>query len=527
VTLLLSLGYALIGAFALCFFVWMHVAFWRAFYRVERAADEVHVVRCADGWPVALYRYRPAVGAARAAAPVLLCHGLGATAANLDLCPGASLARYLRGLGFEVWALELRGAGALTRPRPFGGRSWEIFFDDFVDQDAPAAIAHALAQSGASRVHWVGHSMGGLIGLAVAQGPLAEAVASVTALGAPARLRPAAPVRAALGLVWLVSWLPFLPTRWLGALAAPLYFDSALTVPFFNRAHRSARLIRRALANMVGDIPTSLLRQFARWAANGEVTAWGDERNFTQGLVQVRAPLLAIAGEDDLLAPPPTARAAVEQASAERRAWLNLGGDGEGASALAYGHGDLLVGARAILDVYPRVASWIAAAEGQEISAEDAQAVLQAERAAAAALLHSGRRARRAPSPSPPSPSPEHIPLPPPPRPGAAAAAADPLPVDDPALSDLEAAPLYGGAEVAAEAPVEVVVEAPEEDEEEALWEAPEVLLPLASARQAAEARAASSGARWRPRRLRRAAEEEEREDEVAEPVSAGGRRDE
>jgi pimeloyl-ACP methyl ester carboxylesterase len=351
VTLLLFFGYALVALFALCFLAWVHGAFWRAFYHVETSADEVHRVRCEDQWPISMYRYRGTPALARH--PVLLCHGLAANAAFMDLMPGASLARYLQGLGFEVWSLELRGCSQGSRPGGFTDRSWDIRLEDFIDLDATAALRHVLEQTGAQQVHWVGHSMGGIVGLGVAQGPEAGLLASITTLASPARIRPASPLRSVAPLGWALGWLPYLPTRFMACWVAPFYFDSPLTGSWFNRKHGSWRVIRRGLSNAVGDIPVSLLRQFARWTADGNIVA-SDGRDFTDGLAQIEVPLMAIAGDDDLVAPPSSVRLAVERAASERRAWLNLGGEGEGAQITAYGHGDLVIGANALRDVHPR-----------------------------------------------------------------------------------------------------------------------------------------------------------------------------
>lgn len=414
-TLLLLLGYGLVALFALASFVWMHGAFWRAFYQVESSADEVHRVRCQDQWPIALYRYRGRDPALRGH-PVLLCHGLAANAMFMDLMPGASLARYLQGLGFEVWSLELRGCTPGTRPGGFTDRSWDIRLEDFIDLDAPAALRHVLEQTGAAQVHWVGHSMGGIVGLGVAQGEQAGLLASLTTLASPARIRPASPLRSAAPLGWALAWLPYLPTRFAAAWVAPFYFDSPLTGSWFNRAHRSSAVIRRGLSNAVGDIPVSLLRQFARWTAQGNIVAT-DGRDFTEGLSRVELPLMAIAGDDDLVAPPSSVRLAVERASSQRRAWFNLGGEGEGAQITAYGHGDVVIGANALRDVYPRVAGWIASVAQVEIDPALADAVAEGERQARQRAARAPRRRAAAPAPR----EELHEPLPAPPRVGASA----------------------------------------------------------------------------------------------------------
>ena len=73
-------GLAFIGA------VTLWAAFWKAHYRLESGADEVHFVRTPDGWRIALSRYRPRGSTVRRH-PVLLCHGLASSHMSFDASP--------------------------------------------------------------------------------------------------------------------------------------------------------------------------------------------------------------------------------------------------------------------------------------------------------------------------------------------------------------------------------------------------------------------------------------------------------
>ena len=57
--------------------------------------------------------------------------------------------------------------------------------DDHLFKDLPAAVALVLEESGARQLHWVGHSMGGMLatGALSLQGYLARSIRSVTMLG--------------------------------------------------------------------------------------------------------------------------------------------------------------------------------------------------------------------------------------------------------------------------------------------------------------------------------------------------------
>jgi len=430
--LLLMLGYFLIFAFAAGFFAWLHVRFWGAFYHIEPRCDELHYVTCDDGWRVALRRYRGALELAEH--PIVLCHGLGGTHGTMDFEPDRSLAAYLNGLGFEVWNMELRGVGVSSRPTLFSRRRWSILFEDYVDLDVPAVLRHILQETGAGRVHWVGHGLGGLIGYAFAQGPGAPLLASVTGIGAPCRLRPPAGVRALVPFASVLALAPFVPTRLLARALAPFYFHGPLGDLAFRADNLDPVTARRMWANAFDDVPSTLLRQLARWVVVGDCVADEDDRNFTRAMGAITTPLLAISGDRDLVAPPSTARYVVEHASSAKKAWLNLGGEGAGAELPACGHLDLVFGRHAVAHVFPRVAGWIAEVAGVQLDA------LEPEGAAVA----------RAPAPAPaPTPIPGPTPVRTPRAPATSVVSPPPVfdraaPEPDAFVLDLDAPPLAG-----------------------------------------------------------------------------------
>jgi len=110
---------------------------------------------------------------------ILLAAGLGNTVALFNLLGGDSLPSFLQNKGFDVWAIEFRGHGESSRPESKKG--WSM--SDYAFKDAVAVIEHILKESKSSVVHWVGHSMGGMIGLALASHPFtATKLSSVTTL---------------------------------------------------------------------------------------------------------------------------------------------------------------------------------------------------------------------------------------------------------------------------------------------------------------------------------------------------------
>ncbi|MGH9027516.1 MAG: alpha/beta hydrolase, partial [Acidimicrobiia bacterium] len=115
----------------------------------------------ADGWNLALYRYRPHAGMP-VRLPVLIGHGLCGSHWLFDLAPGVSLARTLADRGFDVWLVDLRGRGdSWPAGGPDAALQWD--FDDFVFTDLPAAITAVIAETGAADLWWFGTEMSGLL----------------------------------------------------------------------------------------------------------------------------------------------------------------------------------------------------------------------------------------------------------------------------------------------------------------------------------------------------------------------------
>ncbi|MEL6179036.1 MAG: alpha/beta fold hydrolase, partial [Myxococcota bacterium] len=365
--LILAIGYLLIGGLAIYAFSRIHLLFWRAYHHTDTCPDAIHFAQTDDGWRVALHRYRRPERATRAA-PVLLCPGMMVNRRLMDLTPDRSLARTLSDVGFDVWVLEVRGVGASTRPSWLHNRTWEITFEDFVDRDAPAAIGLIRAQTGADRVHWMGHGLGGMIGAAVAQQPTSK-LASLALIGSSGRPKLPAGVRFGVSMAWMLSWLPSASTKALSAFLAPFYIPTPLDAVLVRSENLAPEAARVALAHMAEDLPMPLLRQCSRWAMVGEMVSSRDDRNFTQALDQIQVPLLGVAADDDRLATPSAVRYAVERAASTRKAYINIGGEGAGARLTPCGHLDMLIGDAAARDVFPRLAGWLAQVEGLELEA--------------------------------------------------------------------------------------------------------------------------------------------------------------
>ena len=241
-----------------------------ATYSAEPSVDEVHHVDAGGGWQVALHRVRPSPGAEPRPIPVILGHGIAMCRRCWHLTEELSLARHLADRGHDVWIAEYRG---YADSRHSGdGRAWDFAVDDHIQRDAPALIEGVCERTGAERVHWVGHSMGGIILYGYAQAHGTDRLARVVTVGSPVRMG-----RVAGHLKLLGRLRPLLrPGR-----RIPLYFFTRISLPFsvffkrwFQRPFYNAERARPVdiailFTRGVQDLSARALRQFSRWQTTG------------------------------------------------------------------------------------------------------------------------------------------------------------------------------------------------------------------------------------------------------------------
>lgn len=338
------------------------------FERGRDVAPRRYWARTRDGWHLALYRYRPDARAHRT--PVLLCHGLSSNRWNLDGPGRYSLARYLFERGYDAWVVELRGAGRSTRPNLWNGKRYDWTFEDYVQHDGPAAIRTVLRHAGAERLHWVGHSMGGMIAYALLMSPAGEKIASAVTLGSPTMSDVGHPLLD-FGIPYR-NLLEYLPARLplgtlmrLGAPVAPLLFNSFRSLIAdlgWREGNADVHLLRTLMLTAVDDVPTSLLREFARWYETKRMRDRYQMFDFTEHLERITAPVLVIAGSRDGLTPVRDLRRVYERIGSPHKEFKVVG-KAQGFSN-DYSHVDLVLGLHAPDEVYPLVHAWLEARRG-------------------------------------------------------------------------------------------------------------------------------------------------------------------
>lgn len=318
----------------------------------ELPAEEFHRARTADGHELALRRLTPASGEV-VGPPVMLLHGLAANHTGFHM-PERSLASWLVARGHDVWMPELRGHGD-SAPRHYG---WRL--DDYLTQDLPSILETILSRSGQERLHWVGHSMGGVLlmcyGIMNPDAPIARGVTVASALDYRVG---ATGFKALLALRPVIERLEVIPYGGLVHMLSPALGRGSRAIERFNvwPENVEPRLVRRLHARVFHAIPTSLLSSLA---TTFEETGFRLEtgQTFLDAAQDFSFPLLMLAGSRDMQ----VSVGAVEHTAAligeEARA-ITFGR--ERGHALDYGHFDLIIGRRAPAEVWPELAAWLEA----------------------------------------------------------------------------------------------------------------------------------------------------------------------
>ncbi len=293
------------------------------------------------------------------APPVVLCHGISSNHHFWDLEPGRSLAEALWAAGYDVWNLDLRGHGDAV-DGPDGRRQaagWSV--DDYGTGDLPAVFDLVLARTGAERLSYVGHSMGGMvlaIYLATHPDPPLE---SAVVVGSPLDFRdPDDLLTFALASAATASALDFVPTPAGARLLAStrrstMYRVDTLLANAENLDPKAAARMYRAV---VSPLSSGEITQFAL-ARDGEFLSADGTIAWRERLGDVRVPMLFVAGRADRVANPDRVWSYYEAVGSPDKSFVVLsranGHHGE------YGHLDLGVGDHAAEDLFPLVVDWL------------------------------------------------------------------------------------------------------------------------------------------------------------------------
>lgn len=346
----MSLPLGLAGAVALLLVASvLHYLFWTWRLRLAPVEDELLHATTQDGWRLGLGRCRPRIAARHP--PVLLVHGIAMNRLAFELGPERlALAVHLARAGFDCFSLDHRGHGASRRAlaAPGAPRHWNL--DTYLAQDIPAALDAIREATGSSRVLWVGHSQGAILGMA-ACGLYADRVAGLVALAAPAHFDVQEGLRRLVALrIGPLAGLTRLAARMLAPFAGlwhPGWAELAI-----NARNVDPRVYRRLLANGIENLEPGVLEQFATFIREDSFRSMDGAVDYRALLERCEQPALFVAAERDGIAPPSVVQAAHRRWGGPKR-YLVLD--------RGFGHTDLLLGRSAPEVVFPAVREFLLA----------------------------------------------------------------------------------------------------------------------------------------------------------------------
>lgn len=350
---------------------------------------QTYYTETSDGWTLQIDRFEPDQPDPLAN-PVVLCHGLSYNNRFWDLTEKVSLARYLTAQGYDVWSVSLRGAGLSDQPlasvlRKIGTGSVPLGFlteahkhklgsaafsdysvDDHINYDVPAVIQFVKTESGAKKLHWVGHSMGGMVMFAYLATQPQEATRDVdtfVAVSVPmAMFHPlnkamqlqvdnAAALKA--GNVFVSTSYDAFVAKVLGKLAPPTISETL----FLNRDNIDDYVMRLLAQWAQESISPGQLDQLFVMAAEENFYSRDRKTNYTSLLDRVITPTFFLAGQLDNMATVGAVKFAYRQISSQDKAFKLFARINN--NRADYGHDDIIIGKHARQEVYPTILDWL------------------------------------------------------------------------------------------------------------------------------------------------------------------------
>jgi polyhydroxyalkanoate synthase len=307
-----------------------------------------------------MQRFSPPTRTASRRHPVVCCHGLGANHGAFDAGPDLSLARELAARSYTVFLLDLRGHGASEHPTWRGEHRFGWAFDDYLLSDMPAAIDAACHAVGSRAVHWIGHSMGGLLLYAYLAGGGSSAIRSGVTIGSSLDYSGSASgFKRLAGLRRFAARVPAIPIGPILRAAAPFIGRTTTPLERFNiwPTNVEPAVWRKLSIEGFHWVSGPVMAQLATAMDPGGLRSRDGSIRYTDGLAAASAPVLALAGDRDEQCPPDAARVTHEALGSARRE-LRVFGPEHGQED-HYGHFDMLVGRRVHEEVFPHVFAWL------------------------------------------------------------------------------------------------------------------------------------------------------------------------
>ena len=291
--------------------------------------------------------------------PVVLQHGLAASGLVFNY-PGHSLAAYLSVRGFDCYLPDLRCARHSDKPKG----QWSL--DDLIENDLPAVIRAVLEHSRAEKLHWIGHSLGGILLLMFAIENPEAPIDSFSAIGSALDYRPGTRKNIYPKLIPWASvasslHLKSFPYHLFARLGAPMAGRGIRLLPElmnFRRDNIDPEILRTMLAHGFTKAPYRLLQGLSGLFSKEGLVRQNTEIAYRDQAIRFRPRSLLISGSRDLQCPAEAVEDTGHRLHGARNVRIMHFGKRHG-HAREYGHIDLVLGKNVRQEVWPHLFNWL------------------------------------------------------------------------------------------------------------------------------------------------------------------------
>lgn len=297
---------------------------------------------------------------------VVCCPGLACNGRIFHFNQQISLANHLSEKGFDVWIIHPRNMGANRRKQNswIHPQKWDYGYQTYLNDTIE--MTQQIVKYTKQPVHWIGHSMGGLLGLdLVNQHP--ELLKSMILSGSPVDLRihiskgkPHERLKFRQRFLFELKFLGRKAIRLnkIFTFVAPWAgFFRFLEADFMNPRYLSGGLLRKALVQIFEDVPRQLIEEFSDAMKGGDTLKGESFDTFADHLKKININLYCMASKGDRLAPESSSKALEGWVKPEILHYETLED---------YGHFDIIFGEKTVETIYPKISTFLLKEEAQK-----------------------------------------------------------------------------------------------------------------------------------------------------------------
>jgi len=238
---------------------------------------------------------------------------------------------------------------------------WSV--DDHIQFDVPTAIRFVCEQTNHHKVHWIGHSLGGMIMFAFLeqQNPSVESIKSFVGIAVPMTVfHPLSdPLKFLLDTEFALKTGSKVigtsaPATW-GAIFGDL--NTPMDKLFYNNNNMDNGILRALFYQAEEEMGSKQWHQLMHMVKTERFMSLDQSIDYTAGLAKVTTPTYLLCGTVDNMATVGAVRYTYRQIQSEDKRFRLFGRVNSHKND--YGHNDLVIGVNAKKEVYPTILDWL------------------------------------------------------------------------------------------------------------------------------------------------------------------------